>query len=822
MNATSSTISLQRWRLLGKELRQLRPMLAVAPLVFLLGAITLTGAESWGFLPRGFPREVIYQLPSLIFALGAVGLAVSQEKEQRSVNWLASLPIASREILQIKWWAGALGLLIVWTGCIAAAALLQTWFPSIGGVEAWLLTLLSHVYILSIGLAIAWRLNAPMAVLLSLLAVAFLPALLAQILYSVAIEGGWSELDRLRSERVTWLLHMVSYIASTMLALTLMFRWGAQALSAQPTGANKAWDWAPYRVNRLRSRPRRAMTASSGLLWQATRQQSGLLMGIALLLTLALIYYSLGGSPMWAGTLVALAVSWLGAGVFVGENSRRQARFFADRGVAPFQVWWTRQAAPVGLLAAIALLALALAAVTPIQPSDPMWRFYLGELIGLLCLSGLLVYSVSQWVSQQLRSPIVAAVLAPPLACGSLVLLLSWLQWLDLPNSGLWLGIALPLVATAWTTRRWLEQNMRPWQAIAQVSLLAIVLACGILLGISGSFNMPRLAESIEIEMRAFPDQSLVRAQTQSWYNTERYRNSNNRRAQELSVDFLHFRQRLESDLREIEQDLASSTHPLFGDWLWSDGQKLQLLTELAPAWDTEDGTTSDVFPRAVNAYFHLVRRIRDSDRLVDQMAADTGEIWLLRLLLQPSQAELLDDDSYNHLVGYLGDVDQRKRARRRALVVAWSDFQQQASRPWWVQRSSDVGGVFLSQLPSGSPLSVSRQEQVLAVGLIEHLWALSAGPDIEHQATLQSLADLWQEPQSAYGIGPLGRYFRIEDAREAILPDWLNRRIWAVPGQQWSAGWERQAQQLQPRPAGANPPAAVSDPASLDEGARP
>ncbi len=796
MNATSSTISLQRWRLLGKELRQLRPMLAVAPLVFLLGAITLTGAESWGFLPRTFPREFIYQLPSLIFALGAVGLAVSQEKEQRSVNWLASLPIATREILQIKWLASAIGLLIVWTGCVAAAALLQAWFPSIRGVEAWLLTLLSHIYILSIGLAIAWRLNAPMAVLLSLLAVAFLPALLAQILYSVVIEGGWRELDRLRSERVTWLLHVASYIASTLLALTLMFRWGAQALSAQPTGADKAWDWAPYRVNRLPSRPRRAMTASSGLLWQATRQQSGLLMGIGLLLTLALIYYSLAGSPMWAGTLVALAVSWLGAGVFVGENSRRQARFFADRGVAPFQVWWTRQAAPVGLLAAFWLLALLGNYNT--NARDQILSLFLADTLWMYLSYIFVLYSVSQWISQQLHSPVLAASLAPIVSTSCLFGLVATLVWLQISSFWLSTVIAGCFLMTIWSTRHWMEQRLSRWSSLAQVGILG---GC-VSLVIAGNFDIlrstPRLPISLEQEFSRLPISELPAAQ--QWYSEHSNRRETSVLPPSQTSSAFSLRGELLNSLDRIEQDLAAGSHPLRSDPYWLDGGTLELLAEMTQQWQDHDGTLATIYQRSMQAYFDLVRRVRQSEWLVDQTAADVGEIWLLRQLLQPERAAVLDTELYNQLVAYLGNVEARRMARRRAIVTAWQTFLPRSNNSWWYEPQHDFGGIWLPtqfQLPQWE----WAQQQESVAQLVENLWSLSAGPDIEHQATLVALAHLLGQPIECYGQGPLGQYFRIDDVLRATPSQAKRFRDQSNPGQQWSAGWERQAQQLVPRP---------------------
>lgn len=799
MNSTSSISAFQRFRLLGKELRQLRPLLAVAPLVFLLGAITLTGAESWGFLARGFPREFIYQLPSLIFALGAVGLMVSQEKEQRSVHWLASLPIAAREIVQIKWWAGAMGLLIVWSGCIAAAALLQTWFPSIRGVEAWVLTLLSHVYILSIGLAIAWRLNSPLAVLFGLLAVAFLPALLAQVLYSLLIEGWWTQLDKLNSERVTWVLQVLSYAAGTLLAVTLMFRWGTQALSAQPTGPAAArWDWAPYSVSRSNHRPQRILTASSGLLWQATRQQAGLLLGISALFAVALVNYSLRGSPMASGWLAALAICWLGAGVFVGESSRRQVRFLADRGISPLQVWWTRQAPPLGLLSAFWLLTLGV--VCTFSAGDPLQAVLWADVLWLLFLSSLVLYAASQWLSQQIRSPILAMAVAPMVSGTLFVSITSWLDWMQL--SAVWISgaIAVPLLLTCWSTRRWLEQQLSPWSATVQAGLIV----GGLVIALFGKTGLPpsspSLPAELQVEFNRLSQDAAPRALP--WYADGPTRRENLKLNPAQTSEGFSMRLELLDSLGHIEQELAQSNHPLRGDLYFSDGYDLELLAELTRRWQDDAVELQTTYRRAIRAHFDLVRRVRQSEWLIDQAAADVGEIWLLRQLLKPERAAALDDELYNQLVAYLSDVESRRSARRRAIVAAWDTFVASGQTAWWRESPNEFGGIYLATQARLATWEKTRQQQDLVKQLVKQLWALSEGPDLDHQASLLALATLLGQPVEFYGQGQLGHYFRIEDVLQATRAQTHRLQDQLTPGQQWSAGWEQQAQQLPLRPS--------------------
>ena len=98
-------------RLLGKEARQLFPLLAVliacGVFLHLLGLLQQPGNRA------AFHSTILMLLP-VLFAVGVGPMLISQEKEQRTLRWMASLPIPSRSIVTSKLIVSLLGLIVVW------------------------------------------------------------------------------------------------------------------------------------------------------------------------------------------------------------------------------------------------------------------------------------------------------------------------------------------------------------------------------------------------------------------------------------------------------------------------------------------------------------------------------------------------------------------------------------------------------------------------------------------------------------------------------------------------------------------------------------
>ncbi len=113
------------WRLFWKEFRQVLPLLwallAVGTLLQLIGAIQ--SAINPSASGSGLHQIALVLMPSL-FAVGAGAMLVSQEKELRTLQWLSSLPIPTKQIVWTKFLCGLVGLLLCWAGsCLIAFAL---------------------------------------------------------------------------------------------------------------------------------------------------------------------------------------------------------------------------------------------------------------------------------------------------------------------------------------------------------------------------------------------------------------------------------------------------------------------------------------------------------------------------------------------------------------------------------------------------------------------------------------------------------------------------------------------------------------------------
>ena len=95
------------WWLLRKEAKQLAPLLiALVACGFVLHLLGLIGREYHSF------HGVSLIMVPFLFAIGAGPMLVSQEKEQRTLGWIGSLPVNPRSIILSKFVVCVLGCLL--------------------------------------------------------------------------------------------------------------------------------------------------------------------------------------------------------------------------------------------------------------------------------------------------------------------------------------------------------------------------------------------------------------------------------------------------------------------------------------------------------------------------------------------------------------------------------------------------------------------------------------------------------------------------------------------------------------------------------------
>ncbi|MGB7343660.1 MAG: hypothetical protein WBD20_05585, partial [Pirellulaceae bacterium] len=245
-----------------------------------------------------------------------------------------------------------------------------------------------------------------------------------------------------------------------LVAFWILHRWLGYRRLTQPTGQKTLSTSIaesieqPYRPPMMHNLQRPSVRRA--LLWQQYRQIGWVLftltaLGVTAALTTNLVRnHDLNSFlqaivEIYSALGVVIAGLGLGAIVFYGDNVNRRLAFFADRGISPGKVWWTRMLLP---LAACLLIASVAAMVTY------GWRTnsdrYLWLVIPGLFASGQVV---SMWMSRPIlsifASPVYAMLLAIPMTL-----------FYDYYRGYGWTAVfAIPILlfTTWWLCKRWLS-----------------------------------------------------------------------------------------------------------------------------------------------------------------------------------------------------------------------------------------------------------------------------------------------------------------------------------------------------------------------------
>lgn len=462
-------------RLWWKELQQLWPLVLL--LLVVGGGLQLIFA----LVPNsydGWRHTIIFVGVPGLFAVGAGALIVGQEKELRTLQWLSSLPISARDILSTKLLVGLAGLVFVWLASWLIAGATGDW-PTTVSRNIEVLPFVAHsFFVLTVGFATAWRLKSSFVSLLLLIPLAGLPLLLASLQASAF--GRTQQLEYLN----LWMM-----IYSGLFAVA--FLWWGYRIGLRQLGPQSGMPWVAQASGQasLAAIPFRRQPATPfvALVWQFAMQNRVALLGLTavwLLVALAAPVDTASQQIVFLGGLVGwLVCSWLGMSVFQSDSHDRRAMFLADRGVAPWKVWVTRQVLPL----ACVLLGLGVMAV--MVPPTFAW-------MNSVTLIAVAVFACSQFCAQLIRSPIVGAIVAPLVSAGfvyyagaSLLFLFStW--WLVL------LSIALLWLGTLFMTRRWMDRR-GDWQVwLSYLAMFALVCLLPVLPFLSFWATKPRISST--------------------------------------------------------------------------------------------------------------------------------------------------------------------------------------------------------------------------------------------------------------------------------------------------------------------------------------
>ena len=156
-------------RLCWKEFRQLLPlvlMLAAIGLVFqvllLISVYQRDHSSLQNLLFLGLPG---------LFAAGVGALLVGQERDNRTLYWMASLPILRQDTIRVKFLAGIVGLASVWIVSFALF-LVSNGLASLKPEVDLTYGILYSIFLLSVSFATAWTFRSTFVGLLVLVGVA--------------------------------------------------------------------------------------------------------------------------------------------------------------------------------------------------------------------------------------------------------------------------------------------------------------------------------------------------------------------------------------------------------------------------------------------------------------------------------------------------------------------------------------------------------------------------------------------------------------------------------------------------------------------------
>ncbi|WDQ15826.1 ABC transporter permease [Rhodopirellula sp. P2] len=806
--------------LLWKEAKQIVPLigmlLGVTAFLFIVWAamsqnLNVTLSAAGNIVPLIMPA---------LFAAGAGAILISHEKETRTLNWLASLPIPVRPIVAAKLLVAIVGLLLMWVGCVVLAFLagLEQSPTQSGTFE------LSQVhpafwfvhsfYVLLCGFYTSWRNKNAFPALVWIIPLALLPFFVAEIWTSLfqSSTGQFTDVNQ-----KTWVLGIITSLFLPAIGW-LAYRAGTTALQAdepddlRPRDSLTSVDaWRPPEMATPSRQPFRDSYAT--MVWQTVHASPWMSLGLLVPLAAGAIAWLVATNmhdslQSWIGTsiqttigLALLAVSWLGVGVFTGDGAAVRLKFLADRGVSPSRVWLGRHWFGLSSLAATALLILAVQVL--IGSPDPIehQRAPIPEMSLLTIASVLLViYGVSQWVSQVVPMLAASAFLAPVLSLVALAALAD----AGIGNGvrfGWLLSIAfLPFIATWWTMRTFMDGNrgLGYW-AFNVVAGLAFMFLPTVPVSIARS-QLPQMSAERVAEL--LPEaQKLDR---QHSFNAISMRYGDLELQDDLSVyagveidgetavDRMRRRELLSPDAWIVIGDMDDA--PLRGDQgIIKSALDAASLVKIRWQQNPDDQAEKERLGAFFSRLTTVVRRLRMSTRWIDQEIADQTEIWLVANLMDPTLQPLQSEPFYQEAVALVGDFEARQEARRMALLVCWI---RDRKSPSLLRRTNDGVGPsdhWLEKIPAGWRHSVLHRKFGAVVdrclSLIEKSNSKAA-----MEADFRALDLLVGQPGGEFETGPYGDLYRDGQDSNALTK---NFSYLGYPATNWFETWEYDAQQL-------------------------
>jgi hypothetical protein len=871
-------------QLLWKDVRLILPLavgaLSLGWLILLIGILFETlwpGRASMAWPDRSL---VMLTLSAGLYAAGVGGLLIGMEKENRTDLLLARLPVRVELIFLSKLMAAtAVGIALVLVGAVV------TWLLGLmgaatrqpgpwGGVNASLL--LGHlVYLGLLSMALHWRIKNPLLALACLLPLALAPLLLTWIILPIPRLFGATAVAG-RGPAYGDSLLLASQLLLSVVALGLSWRfalrhfrpesaagglgaafpgrlWSRWTVAAQPAaggwfnlqtyGPATALLWHGLQQHRSWLRVLLAMSLFSGLT----------LFGQLLIEFSSRIRWTSGMLDRYADQVTffgflsgGLAISWLGAAVFLPESHPAHRAFMATRGIAPRRLWWLRQLPPLSILSLglvplmlpylVHRLGLALSVSPIVYPA--IW------LLGPIMVG--VVYVAGQWSAQLIGSWFLAILLAPLASAVAFGFAFGMLIGIGVSWWYLVLWSVIGLVATYGGMGPWLDRRLgfRYWAWHASLLALCVLVP---LLDVGWSvWRQPAMSRATaadiarEIDDLAAKHALSLEQSSAVWTGGEPVEGDVGWGELAIESDAANpppvrfgLTRHLAAELERIESRLSRSpvdapdaldtwNHQPAGRLLMTIVETVshpavaatlaQTLADSGPSragdGDQEapisDGTavSQQWYQRAFLALADLAARYRLSTGLWEQGEADVFEMFLLDQLGSPQSRSLLPSQRQEVLL-QLADSEARRAARRRAIATLWwrynFDPQTPGAELLRAGRVLRAGRLSFTTAVTWRDRMLARRQASLVA---EALWRLASA------STPQEVAAARAEMARVTGIDS---FHDTAQAEAGELEEWFSYLYRSGPdhlylgGWAWGGRWEQLAETLLAAPPGAS-----------------
>ncbi|MEM8670250.1 MAG: hypothetical protein AAGG48_22180 [Planctomycetota bacterium] len=473
----SSMMSSLYW----KDFRILRPFVfAVVGLLIALNGFLLL---LWWLGELGttnlaeFSVTIWILVPNL-FLFGAPSLLVGGEEEAGTNAWLRTVPVP----WQAVWWSR--GFVTIACGAVIwLLALLQLWmlslcwgsesFTSRIGWQAGSAVAFFSLLVLAIAFLCIYTIRSPLFANGAFL-FAFLVAVIGCSVLFESVGVGFTERAVVAAAILAALCGVTAWLARRRMVAPIRIRSIGQVSRL-----------TSYRAPRFVLADRPSPVAS--LMWQQVQQCwmiSALFVSVSWITAAVFWMTNQADRDPWIGLSgglaplsLVIAASSLGALVFYGDNTRRRFGFFADRGISPSQLWWTRVLPPaiacVGLLVSAVLVATAESRASGQNTTI------------MMCSIVVVLFAFSQLVSQWVDRPLLAFFAGPAYTAVALLPLVYVIDRFDYPIAMIIFTVPVLLFATRRLMQPWLESQEKTGLTFRVLGYtgLALLLPCLLMIG---------------------------------------------------------------------------------------------------------------------------------------------------------------------------------------------------------------------------------------------------------------------------------------------------------------------------------------------------